>query len=202
MCLANSQGFVGSRESTGLAAYLPAVARDKEAQTAGPGLWFSIFHNDLDPQEIGHQAARSVVELSGGKPVKTQKAFLGMDPLVGVEFLSFVSAALTAESIQQGRSLLVDKLGHKAASNKVNLPDHGRLVQDFASAPFDGEGIPSLATRLSSQAILQQSPMTPAALVRMVLGQPATLKEGLVATCPPRRRPTPICRLPPDRYKS
>jgi PmbA protein len=154
--LANSRGFAGSYESTGAAAYLRAVARDEEGQTAGLGLGFSIFYGDLDAQEIGQEAARKAVELLGGRPVETQRATVIMDPFVGVEFLSFVSAALTAESMQRSRSFLMNKMGQKVASNQVNLVDDGRLVGGYASAPFDGEGVSTSATRLIDAGILEQ----------------------------------------------
>jgi PmbA protein len=154
--LANSRGFAGSYESTGAAAYLRAIARDEEGQTAGLGLGFSIFYSDLNAREIGQEASRKALQLLGGKPVETQRATVIMDPFVGVEFLSFVSEALTAESMQRGRSFLMDKLGQQVASIQVNLVDDGRLVSGFASAPFDGEGVPTSATRLIRRGILEQ----------------------------------------------
>lgn len=154
--MANSRGFMGYYESTGVAAYLQAVARDEEGQTAGPGLGFSIFYRDLDHQKIGHEAARRALDLLGGKPVETQRTAVIMDPFVAVEFLSFVSEALTAESVQRGRSFLMGKLGQKVASNKVSLLDDGRLAGGFASAPFDGEGVPTSATHLINQGTLKQ----------------------------------------------
>ncbi len=154
--LTNSRGFVGSYESTGVAAYLRAVARDEEGQTAGPGLGFSIFHDDLDAEEIGHEAARRALELLGGKPVESMTATVVMDPFVGAELLSFISQALTAESMQRGRSFLLNKVDQRVASHEVNLVDDGRLPSGFASAPFDGEGVPTSATRLITKGTLAQ----------------------------------------------
>jgi PmbA protein len=154
--LANSRGFVGSYENTGVVAYLRAVARDEDGQTAGLGLGFSTLYKDLHAQEIGREAARRAVQLLGGQPVQTQKAAVIMDPLVAVEFLSFVSAALTAETVQKGRSFLMDKLGQKVASNKVSLVDDGRLPGGWASAPFDDEGVPTSAIRLIAEGTLKQ----------------------------------------------
>ena len=154
--LANSQGFARSYESTGAAAYLRAIGRDEEGQTAGLGLGFSISYSDLNAEEIGQEASRKALQLLGGKPVETQRAIVVMDPFVGVEFLSFISEALTAESFQRGRSFLMDKLGQKVASSQVSMVDDGRLIKGFASAPFDGEGVPTSATRLIERGILEQ----------------------------------------------
>lgn len=156
MFLANSHGFAGSHESTGVVAYLRAVARDDGGQAAGLGLGCSIFYRDVDAEIVGCEAAGKAVQLLGGRPVKTQRAPVIMDPFAGVEFLSFVANALTAESIQRGRSFLMGKLGEKIASAPVNLVDDGRLVRGFGSAPFDGEGVPTSRTSLVAGGALER----------------------------------------------
>lgn len=146
--LANSRGFVGYHEGTGVVAYLRAIGRDDDGQAAGLGLGCSIFFRDLDAEAIGREAAAKAVQLLGGRPVRTQTASVVLDPFAGVEFLTFVAQALTAESIQRGRSFLMGKLGEKIASQGVNLVDDGRLVRGLGSAPFDGEGVPTSRTSL------------------------------------------------------
>lgn len=170
--LANSRGFAGSYATTGVAAYLRAVARDNRGQTMAPGLGFSVFYDDLEAQDIGQEAARKAVELLGGEPVETQRATVIMDPFVGTEFLFFISAALTAESVQRGRSFLMGKLGQRVASAQVNLVDNGRLVRGFASAPFDAEGVRTSATLLVSQGRLE----------RLLYDTYSALKDGTRST--------------------
>jgi len=146
--LANSHGFSGCHEGTGVVAYLRAIAKDDDGQTAGLGLGCSVFFRDLDAEAIGREAGTKAVQLLGGAPVRTQAASVVLDPFAGVEFLTFVAQALTAESMQRGRSFLMGKLGEKIASQGVNLVDDGRLVRGLGSASFDGEGVPTSRTRL------------------------------------------------------
>jgi PmbA protein len=146
--LANSHGISGCYERTGIVAYLQAVARDTDEQVSGMGLGWSVLYADLDPQEIGAEAARRALQLLGGRPVRTQQAEVIMDSFVGTELLSFVASALTGEATQRGRSFLIGKLGESIASESVNLVDDGLLIGGLASAPFDGEGVPSSRTPL------------------------------------------------------
>jgi PmbA protein len=154
--LANSHGFVGYHEGTGAVAYLRAMARDNGGQTAGLGLGCSVFYRDLDAEAIGREASTKAVQLLGGAPVRTQTASVVLDPFAGVEFLTFVAQALTAESVQRGRSFLMGKLGEQIASQGVNLVDDGRLVRGLGSASFDGEGVPTSRTLLVVDGTLER----------------------------------------------
>ncbi len=154
--LANSHGFSGCYERTGVVAYLQAVARDEGEQASGMGLGWSVFYEDLDPQEIGAEAARRALQLMGGTPVRTQQAEVIMDPFAGTELLLFLAGALTGEATQRGRSFLMGKVGEKIAAESVNLIDDGRLVGGLASAPFDGEGVASSRTRLIANGRLER----------------------------------------------
>jgi PmbA protein len=75
--------------------------------------------------------------------------------MVSGQILGYLSMALTAEAMQRGRSFLVGKMGQEVGSDKVSLLDNGRLKRGLASAPFDGEGVPTSATRLIDEGILQ-----------------------------------------------
>jgi PmbA protein len=146
--LVNSEGFSGCYERTGVVAYLRAVASEGDEQAAGIGLGWSVVYSELDAEEIGVEAARRALQVLGGRPVKTQQASVIMDPFVGTELLSFLAEALTGEAMQRGRSFLMDRVQQQIASDSVNLVDDGRLAGGPASAPFDGEGVPTSSTRL------------------------------------------------------
>ncbi len=65
-----------------------------------------------------------------------------------------MAQALTAEAVQKGRSLFADKLDKEVASKEVNIIDDGSLEAGLATAPFDGEGVPSKATDLIKEGLL------------------------------------------------
>lgn len=153
--LANSKGFAGEYGRTTAFAYVIAVARGEDEMMQAYGLGASNFFKDLDPKTIGEEAARNATSLLNGKPVPTQTASVVLDPIVGSQIIDALASALTAESWQKGRSFLMGKLNQQVGNDMVTLMDNGRLKGGLASAPFDAEGVPTRATRLIDEGVLQ-----------------------------------------------
>jgi PmbA protein len=152
--LANSRGFAGQYARSVVAGYLLAVGRDPDGQTTGLGYGVSPFLAEIDPAEIGAEAAQKAVRLLGGRPVDTQQVTVVFDPTTAAELVGWLAQALTAEAMQRERSFLLGKMGQAVASDRVGLLDNGRLARGFASAPFDGEGVPTSATKLIDEGLL------------------------------------------------
>ncbi len=153
--LANSKGFAGSYQRTVAYSYLDGVGRDEGGQTMAMGLGVSNFFSDLDAEAIGQEAGKRAVDLLGGQPVETQTGTVVFDAMVMADILGTISQALTAQAMQRGRSYLLGKMGQDVGSDKVSIVDNGRLKRGLASAPFDGEGVPTSATRLIDEGVLQ-----------------------------------------------
>lgn len=153
--LANTRGFQGSYQKTVTVGYLFAVARQGEENTLGIGAGGGVHLAELNPIEIGREAAKKAVRQLGGKPVLTQQATVVFDPLISAELIYYLSEALSGEAMQRQRSFLAGKLGQAVAADNVTLLDNGRLPGGLGSAPFDGEGVPTRATRLLDEGILQ-----------------------------------------------
>lgn len=153
--LANSKGFAGSYGRTIAFSFLMSIARDGSDSAQAYGLGASNYFSDLNAEAIGREAAQRAIQILKGKPVPTQTCTVVLDPLVAGELLAYLSAAMTAEAMQKGRSFLLDRLGQEVASDKVSLLDNGRMKRGLATAPFDGEGVPTSATRLIDEGIFQ-----------------------------------------------
>jgi PmbA protein len=153
--LANSRGFAGAYARTTAVSFVIGIGRDEGGQTMGVGINASSFYRDLDPQAIGQEAGQKATQILGGTPVETQVATVILDPMVTANILGAISRALTAEAMQRGRSFLTGRMGQEVGCDKVSLLDNGRLKRGLASAPFDGEGVPTSATRLIDEGVLQ-----------------------------------------------
>ncbi len=154
--LANSRGFAGQYGRTAAFAYLMAIARGEDGGMVNAfGLGSSNFFDELDADAIGREAGEKAVSILGGEPVDTQVASVVLDHFVGAEILEALALALSAKSWQRKRSFLLDRMGQSVASDMVTLMDNGRMSRGMASAPFDGEGVPTSATRLVDEGVLQ-----------------------------------------------
>ncbi len=154
--LANSKGFAGQYGRTTAVAYLMAIARGEDGEmTNAFGMGASNYFADLDAKAIGVEAAGKAVSMLGGKPVPTQVGTVVFDYFVGAEILGTLSSALSADAWQKKRSFLMDKMGQQIGNDMVTLMDNGKMKRGLASAPFDAEGVPTSATRLVDEGMLQ-----------------------------------------------
>jgi PmbA protein len=148
-CIANYYG------RTMCFCFLAAIARDEKGMVNATDLDASNYFKDLDPITVGEKAAMKALSMLGGEPVPTQKGTVVLDHFVGAQILAVLSQALSASSWQRSRSFLKGKMGQEVGSRMVTVMDNGRLKGGLASAPFDGEGVPTKATRLIDEGVLQ-----------------------------------------------
>jgi PmbA protein len=153
--LVNSKGFLGSYKQTIAVSYLNAIAKEAETTSMALGLGASTFMSDLNAEAIGVEAGRNAIRMLGGKPVPSQEASAVFSPLVASQLITFLSLALKADEMQRARSFLLDRIGEDVASDIVSLLDNGRLKRGLASVPFDTEGVPSRATKVIEEGVLQ-----------------------------------------------
>lgn len=153
--LANSKGFASSYGQTVAFGIVGAIAKDGDQAVAAFDFRVANSLAELDAEMIGQGAAQKALRMLGGQPVPTQTTTVVLDHLVGAQILGAFSAALSAESWQRSRSFLIGKMGQEIGSSMVTIMDNGRLKGGLGSAPFDGEGVPTKATRLVDEGVLQ-----------------------------------------------
>ena len=171
--LANSKGFAGEYGKTVAYAFLMAIARDSDGNSVNAfGMGAGTSFSDLNADDIGRQAGRKALSILGGKPIPTQRATVVLDQVVGGQILSAISQALSADAWQRKRSFLMDRMNQEVGSSMVTLMDNGRLKGGLASAPFDGEGVPTQATRLIDEGVLQN----------LIYDSYSAAKDGTIST--------------------
>lgn len=153
--LANSRGFSGSYKRSFAAGLLMALAADGEERAMAFNVGIGTSIRDLDAQAIGREAGERAVRLLGGKPVPTQETTVVYSPYAANAVIGVLSQALTAEAMQKNRSFLKDKMGQDVAADVVTLLDNGRYPGGLNTRPFDDEGVPTGATRLIDEGVLQ-----------------------------------------------
>ena len=131
------------------------VAAEGEDQQTGFGLQYRLKYKDLDPKQVGEEAAEKAVRMLGAKEINTQRATVVLDPYVATNFLGLIAPALSAEAVQKGRSLFAGKVGKSVGSSLLTIIDDGAMEGGVISAPMDGEGVPAGKTVLVDEGELR-----------------------------------------------
>jgi PmbA protein len=103
---------------------------------------------------VAKEAAERATQLLGARSIPSQNIPIVLDPFVGTQILEVMSAPLSSESVQKGRSLFAGKTGKAVASKVLTIIDNGRLEKGLGTAPFDGEGVPTQETKLIEGGVL------------------------------------------------
>ncbi|MBI5399860.1 TldD/PmbA family protein [Candidatus Saganbacteria bacterium] len=146
--LVNSYGLSLNYKTNHCGAFAQIVAGHDRQFESGFGANFVKNFTDFEAEAIGQQAAQHACELLSAQAIPSQKISLVFAPDVGVEILSALIPALSAESVQKGKSMFSGKISQYVASNLFTLIDDGRLTKGLGAAPFDGEGVPTQETSL------------------------------------------------------
>jgi len=153
--VANSNGILGSDKGTEIIMELMALAKDNGEVGSFAVAWEASRKLDLDPVEIGREAATKAVESLGAKKIESFKGTLVLDYDVVINIVSALSEALNGDMVWRGRSPLKDKIGQEIISNKVSIIDDGTLEAGLSTSIFDYEGVPRMKTVLVEKGVLK-----------------------------------------------
>lgn len=155
VAIANSLGFEGSYSETTCFTFTMAIALDDAQMQTGISFTTGREPGQLDAEFCGREAAERAVSLLGAGQCRSMTCPVVMDPFVTAGLAGVVGSVLTGESVQKQRSLFAGMEGQRVASPVFRLIDDGTHPEGLASAPFDGEGVPTSRTELIKDGVLQ-----------------------------------------------
>jgi PmbA protein len=154
--LASSLGPLVSYKGTAIGMSVNPLADDgARQQSGGYGEFQRVFSKLRSPEAIGKEGARRAVARVGARSVPAQKVPVIMHPDIAGNWLQNMFGAFSGEQAFKKTSFLSEKLGQKIASDLVTLVDDGVLKTGTASAPFDGEGVPTQRNVLIDQGVMK-----------------------------------------------
>ena len=141
--LANSRGFSGSYGQTSLSASFGAnLIRGTDMLD----VWESHASGrlDLEPEKLVDVVLHKVQLAERLAAVPTAQLPVIFSPKgMAQTLLNSLATGFNGKMVLQGASPVGDKLGQKAFSDQLTLFDDGLIDYGLASAPFDGDGIPT-----------------------------------------------------------
>jgi PmbA protein len=102
----------------------------------------------IDPLEIARAAADRTLLTLGGRPLRTGRYTLLMNPETSASFVDEIGEMFCASDVHKGRSLMAGKLGRTVAGSAVSIADDALMPGKLGSASSDAEGVPSGRTAL------------------------------------------------------
>jgi len=107
---------------------------------------FSRFA-DLEPEKVGENVGKMVVEMFKPKPLKSFQGTVIFGPeAVSYQIVDVLIDALKGETVIAGRSAWAEKLREMVASKNLTITDDAVLEKGFSSRSFDDEGCASQKT--------------------------------------------------------
>lgn len=152
----NSHGFIGGYPSTSHGMSCAVIGRQDE-QMQRDAWWTSARAcEDLQvASEVGREAARRTVARLGARRVATRKAPVLFRAEVAAGLLRAFANAINGSNLYRKSSFLLDRLGERVFPPWVEIFEQPHLPRGLASAPFDGDGLPTQAKHFVSDGVLQ-----------------------------------------------
>ncbi|MDX6602583.1 MAG: PmbA protein [Solirubrobacterales bacterium] len=148
VALASSAGVEGEYSSSSCYGYVQALARGDDGRETGLGFGLGRGPAALDSAAIGREGAERAAEMIGAGKPRSRSCPVVLDPTVAASFIALIGRGLGAGAVQRGRSPFSERIGEEVADGAFSLYDDGLDPEGFASAPFDGEGVPRRLTPL------------------------------------------------------
>lgn len=152
--IANSKGLNKEETQNTAFCYVGALSEQDGDKRIGIDFFIGRDFSKIDPQKMAEKSVLKSTELLGGKPITSGSYPVVFDNETMATLLGTFASVFYADSVQQGKSLLVGKLGQKIAADKVNIVDDALHPEGANSRHFDSEGYPSQKTILIQNGIL------------------------------------------------
>lgn len=148
VAIVSSTGIEGEFESSSCYGYVAALAAGDDGRETGLGFGLGRGPAALDAAAIGREGAERAAEMVGAGKPRSRSCAVVLDPTVAASFVALIGKGLAASAVQRGRSPFAERLEAEVAGEAFELFDDGLDPEGFASAPFDGEGVPRRRTPL------------------------------------------------------
>jgi len=154
--VASSEGLSAAYSGTYVYLYAAPVASENGQLQTSDWMDYKRFLRDLDsPEQVGREAARRALRMLGAKKVKSKKVPVIFEPQMAAQFVRSLASAASGDVVFQQSSFLAKKLGKTIGPANVSIVDDGRLEKGLASAPFDGEGVPTRKTPIIEKGVVK-----------------------------------------------
>lgn len=151
----NSEGLDQEFRQSYYTGYSYALAKDGESSKMDGEGFFARKFKDIDVNEVTQKSVKNAVSRLGAVKPETGHFPVVIDRNLVPTVVAMFRTYLSAQEVDEGKSLFQGKLGQKIASEKFTLIDDPFEMRGSALRPFDDEGSPSQKTVLFEKGVLK-----------------------------------------------
>ncbi len=146
--------------SEGTFAYHAGTAADFQTVVMGDGSsgWAHAAHwkaTEIPVPDLGEEAIRKAVDGKGPRTFEPQSTTVVLEPYATADLVMMLNfVGMGAQSVIEGQSWMVDRIGKQAMSEQVSIWDDGRDSEGLPLA-FDFEGVPKQRVDIVRAGVVQ-----------------------------------------------
>ncbi len=153
--IANSKGLNKEEKQNSAYCFVGALSKQDEDKRVGIEFFIGRDFSKIDARKMAEKSVQKSTDLLGGEAISS-----GVYPVIFnhdtmATMLGTFASVFYANSVQQGKSLLVGKMAEKIANEKVTVADDALHPEGTSSRHFDSEGYPSQKTMLIENGVLK-----------------------------------------------
>lgn len=153
--IANSKGLDKEEKQNSAYCFVGALSKQDDDKRIGIEFFIGRDFSKIDARKMAEKSVQKSTDLLGGEAISS-----GVYPVVFnndmmATMLGTFASVFFANSVQQGKSLLVGKMTKKIADEKVTIVDDSLHPEGASSRHFDSEGYPSQKTILIDDGVLK-----------------------------------------------
>ena len=153
---ANSNGFIGGFPGTRFSLSCSVIAgKDGSMQRSYDYSNARDFKDLKDRASVGIQAARNARDRLNPSKIKTGNYPVIFHNTISDVLISSLLSAISGRNLYRQNSFLMESLGKKIASDKLNIIEDPFLSKGHASTYFDDEGVEVFENKLINKGILE-----------------------------------------------
>ena len=153
---ANSLGFIGGYPTSRHYLACSVIAgKDENMQRDD---WYSTSRNAqhlASPEAIGDYAARRALSRLGARKIRTCKVPVLFEAPLAASLIGNFTHAVSGGSLYRKTSFLLDSLGQRVFSKKVQISERPHLRGGMASSAFDSDGVATHDREVVVDGVLQ-----------------------------------------------
>lgn len=152
----NSNGFLGTIPTTRHSLSCSVIAQDAKGMQRD--YWYSVARDASeleDAEQLGNKAGQRALRRLGARKLSTRETLVIYEAPVASSLLSHLASALSGTSLYRESSFLLGHLDKRIFSDHVRILEQPHLKKALGSAPFDNEGVATIASDLVTKGVLQ-----------------------------------------------